>query len=63
MAKYIVTVEITSVDEYEVEANTPEEAMDDWQHGRFLGSEERNFEAEPVSAMLITTTRKEIPNE
>jgi hypothetical protein len=47
---YIVTVEVRTVDLYEVEAKTPEDAMESWQDGELLKQDFSRLEAEPLRA-------------
>jgi hypothetical protein len=48
---YIVTVEVRTVELYEVDAETPEEAMEIWQDGKLLEQNFSRLEAEPLSAL------------
>jgi hypothetical protein len=48
---YIVTVQVHSLEVYEVEAETPDEAMDLWQDGELLREDFSKLEAEPLSAV------------
>lgn len=62
MPKYTVTVRTKSLEYYEVEADSADDAMENWQDGRFLATDfETSFEAEPFSARLITRERKGDP--
>jgi hypothetical protein len=47
---YIVTVEVRTIEHYEVDAESPDEAMELWQDGKFLYQNLSRLEAEPVSA-------------
>lgn len=47
---YIVTVEVRTIDLYEVDAESPEKAMEFWQDGQLLKQDFSRLEAEPVSA-------------
>jgi hypothetical protein len=47
---YLVTVEVRTVEVYQVEAKTPEDAMENWQDGELLKQDFSRLEAEPVSA-------------
>ena len=48
--KYIVTVLVHAIERYEVEAENADKAMDLWQEGRFLGSDDARMESEPLKA-------------
>jgi hypothetical protein len=50
MKTYIVTVEVRTIDLYEVEAETPEDAMDLWQDGKLLRQDLSKMEAEAIDA-------------
>ena len=50
MKTYIVTVQVHMLEYYEVEAETADEAMDLWQDGKFVGSDDSGLEAEPLEA-------------
>jgi hypothetical protein len=50
MKTYIVTVKIQTIDLYEVEAETPDEAMELWQDGKLLQHAFARVEAEPLRA-------------
>jgi hypothetical protein len=50
MKTYIVTVKVQTVEFYEIDAESPEEAMESWQDGKFLEQSLSRLEAEPVSA-------------
>lgn len=52
MPHYIVLVKATVLEEYLVEADTEDQALDDYPFGTFLGSDDVNLEVEPVSARL-----------
>jgi hypothetical protein len=47
---YIVTVEVRTIELYEVDAESSEKAMELWQDGELLKQEFSRLEAEPVSA-------------
>ena len=47
---YIVTVQVHAIELYEVEANSPDEAEELWQDGKFIREEFSRLEAEPLSA-------------
>jgi hypothetical protein len=47
---YIVTVEVRTVDLYEIKARSPEDAMERWQDGELLKQPFSRLDAEPVSA-------------
>jgi hypothetical protein len=51
MKTYIVTVKVQMLEHYEVEAETPDEAMDLWQEGKFLGADDAHLESEPLKAV------------
>jgi hypothetical protein len=50
MKTYIVTVQVHTIERYEVEAETPDEAMENWQDGAFVEDRFSRVEAEPLSA-------------
>ena len=50
MKAYTVTVKVSLLEFYKVEAATPEEAMENWQDGDFLGSDDTHLDAEPLKA-------------
>jgi hypothetical protein len=50
MKTYIVTVQVHAIERYEVEAETPDEAMELWHEGKLNESFSR-LEAEPLSAL------------
>ena len=50
MKTYIVTVQVRTIELYEVEAETPDEAMELWQDGELLRQDFSRLEAEPLSA-------------
>jgi hypothetical protein len=50
MKTYIVTVEVHTIDLYEVVAEMPEEAMNLWQDGKLLRQELSKMEAEAIGA-------------
>ena len=47
---YVVTVEVRTVDLYEVQADTADEAMENWQDGELRKQGFSKLEAKPVSA-------------
>jgi hypothetical protein len=47
---YIVTVEVRSIELYEVDAESPAEAMELWQDGELVRQDFSRLEAEPLSA-------------
>jgi len=49
MPHYIVIVKAAMLEEYLVEADTDEQALEDYSFGTFLGSDDTNLEVEPVS--------------
>jgi hypothetical protein len=51
MKAYIVTVKVQTIELYEVEAETPDEAMEFWQEGKFLGADDARLEIEPLKAV------------
>ena len=51
MKTYIVTVQVHAIERYEIEAETPDEAMELWQDGKFLNESFSRLEAEPLSAL------------
>jgi hypothetical protein len=50
MKTYIVTVKVQTIELYEVEAETPDEAMELWQDGELLQQAFARVEAEPLQA-------------
>jgi hypothetical protein len=50
MKTYIVTVQVRTIELYEVQAETPDEAMELWQEGAFLEERFSRLESEPLSA-------------
>lgn len=50
MKTYIVSVKCTVLDYYEIEAKSPDHAMEIWMEGRFLRTDEAYLQAEPVNA-------------
>jgi hypothetical protein len=49
---YIVTVEVRTVELYEIDAESPDIAMELWQDGKVLEQGLSRLEAEPVSAKV-----------
>ncbi len=47
---YLVTVEVRTIELYEVDAESPEKAMELWQDGKLLKQSLSRLEADPVSA-------------
>jgi hypothetical protein len=47
---YIVTVEVRTIELYEIKAGTPDEAMERWQDGELIKQGFSRLEAEPISA-------------
>ncbi len=58
MNTYTVTVKISLLEYYRVETATPEYAMEDWQEGTFLGSDDTHLDAEPLRAKLHAPTAR-----
>jgi hypothetical protein len=56
MNVYIVTVKVTLLEYYEVEAATPEEALESWRGGNLLGTDDTYLETEPLKAEEVTST-------
>lgn len=50
MKTYTVTVKVSLIEFYEVEAESPEEAMENWQDGVLLDSDDTHRDAEPLNA-------------
>jgi hypothetical protein len=48
MKTYIVTVKVQTIELYEVEAETPDEAIELWQDGKLLQQDLMRLESEPV---------------
>jgi hypothetical protein len=46
MKTFIVTVLVHTLEHFEVEAENADEAMDVWQDGRFLGTDDAGLESE-----------------
>jgi hypothetical protein len=51
MKTYIVTVKVQTIELYEVDAETPDEAMELWQDGKFVRENLARLEAEPLKAV------------
>ncbi len=51
MKTYIVTVEVRTIELYEVEAETADDAMELWQDGELLEQDFSRLEAEPLKAV------------
>jgi hypothetical protein len=51
MKTYIVTVKVQTVEFYEVDAETPDEAMELWQDGKFVREDLARLEVEPLKAV------------
>ena len=58
MNTYTVTVRVSLLEYYRVEAATPEDAMENWQEGSFLGSDDTHLDAEPLKAKLHASTTR-----
>jgi len=54
MKTYTVTVKVSLLEFYKVEAETPEEAMDNWQDGVFLNSDDTHLDATPLKAKIVS---------
>jgi len=50
MKTYTVTVKVSVLEFYRVEAETTEEAMENWQDGVFVDSDDTHLDAEPLKA-------------
>ena len=50
MKTYIVTVKVQTIELYEVDAETPDLAMEHWQDGTLLPQDLTRLEAEPLNA-------------
>ena len=50
MKTFIVTVKVQTIELYEVEAETSDEAIELWQDGELISQDFSRLEAEPVSA-------------
>lgn len=50
MTTYTVTVKVSVLEFYRVEASTIEEALENWQDGVFLSSDDSHLDAEPLKA-------------
>lgn len=50
MKKYIVSVRTSVIEYYEVEAASADDAMQTWQEGRFLHTDDANLDAVPLRA-------------
>jgi len=53
MKRYVVTVKVAMLRLYEVEAATPEQAMEIWTDGRFLRSAHADLHSEVLKAEEI----------
>jgi hypothetical protein len=51
MKTYIVTVKVQTIELYQVDAETPDEAMELWQDGQFVREDLARLEAEPLKAV------------
>jgi hypothetical protein len=54
MKTYTVTVKVSLLEFYKVEAETAEEAMENWQDGVFLNSDDTHLEATPLKAKIVS---------
>jgi hypothetical protein len=54
MKTYNVTVKVSLLEFYKVEADTPEDALENWSDGQFLGSDDTHLDAEPLNATEAT---------
>ncbi len=54
MKTFRVTVKVSLLEFYKVEAATADKALEEWQDGSFLGSDDTHLDAEPLSAREIT---------
>lgn len=61
MKAYTVTVKVTILETYEVEAETPELAMQNWRDGAYLGSSDTHIDAAPLSAEEVLTPHDRRP--
>lgn len=50
MKTYTVTVKVTLLEYYEVEAATADDALANWRDGRCLGTGDSHLDAEPLIA-------------
>ena len=50
MKTYTVTVKVSLLEFYEVDADTPEEALENWDDGLFLGSDDTHLDAKSLKA-------------
>jgi hypothetical protein len=56
MNSYTVTVKITMLEHYDVDAETPEDAAENWQDGQFIGSDDSCLDAEAIRVRRGSTT-------
>jgi hypothetical protein len=55
MRTFTVTVKVSLLEYYQVEAATPEDAIENWHDGEFLTSDDTHLDAEPLKAEEATT--------
>ena len=54
MKTYTVTVKVSLLEFYKVEAETAEEAIENWQDGVFLSSNDTHLDAAPLKATIVS---------
>ena len=62
MKTYTVTVKVSVLEFYEVEAETREEALDNWSDGVFVGSDDSHLDAEPLKAKEMAPSSRRRPS-
>lgn len=51
MPTYTVTIRVSLLEHYEIEAATSEDALSNWRDGRFLSTDDTHLDAEPLRAL------------
>lgn len=51
MPTYTVTIRVSLLEHYEIEAATSEDALNNWRDGRFLSTDDTHLDAEPLRAL------------
>ena len=62
MKTYTVTVKVSLLEFYEVEAETREEALENWSDGVFVGSDDSHLDAEPLKAKEMAPSSRRRPS-
>lgn len=61
MKTYIVTVRVSLLEYFEVEATSPEEAFENWRYGQFLESGDAYLDTQPLRAEEIEEFSVQMP--